>query len=124
MKTFLRIKADERQGNVFDANELAGYYDSFGIQPEYVEKVSPPHNGRPTPAENPDIAMMEGDSIRNSYPKAMLDDDDDIDDDDDLDVDDDVDVVEEDVVEEDIVEVDEDEEDLILDEDDEDDDLV
>jgi hypothetical protein len=127
MSTLLKIKAGAPGENIYTADEIVEVYDSFGLQAEFVEKLSLTREGSPA-----EIPYQLGNEDRNLFVSRniinAIDDDDteEDDDDDEIDVDLEDDVEEEDI--EDIEDIDvEDEDDLDLDlgdDDEDDDDLV
>jgi hypothetical protein len=128
METFLKIKTGAPGEYIYTADEIATVYDSFGIQEEFVEKLSPGRARPLTPAEDPDqYFWQEGRLFARGHPLASLADDDiDDEDDDDIDIDEELDDV--DVEDDEVVDVSDDDLDddldLNIDDDEDDDDLV
>lgn len=128
MRTTLRTRTGAPGESIYPTNEIASFYDSFGLLPEFVEKVS--LKRKPSPAEEPGVHTIEGRTCIQQFALNALEDSDDIDEDDDdideVDLDEDI-SLEDDTEIEEIEVTDEDlTEDLDLDEDDdeEDDDII
>jgi hypothetical protein len=123
MTTLLKIKAGAPGENIYTADEIVEVYDSFGIQEEFVEKLSLKRDG--SPAEMPyQLGNEDRNPLISKTLISALDDDDVEDDDEDDDID--LDLDEDDVDDadlEDVADVEEDDDlDLDLEDDDEDDD--
>ena len=125
MDTFLKVKTGAPGDHIYTADEIISVYDSFGLQEEFVENISPETARALTPAEDPDQhPRQERRLIEKGYVLSSINDDDMDDEDDDEEVDDELDEADiEDVDADDISDDDIDDDlELDLDDDDEDDD--
>jgi hypothetical protein len=119
METLLKMKTGAPGERIYTADEVASVYDSFGLQPDFVEKLAP--RKRRTPAETPGNEN-ERMTFIHQYPAAALDEEDTEEDDDDFDDElddelDDADLEDDAIADADEPNIDEDD-DLVLDDDD------